>query len=262
MMIFPPFLAGTLFREGSLKSGLIPFGSFCIAASAVYVFNDIIDRENDLAHPRKKNRPVASGQVSVKQATAISALLLALLILLSMNQSVPQRLYLILYIVLSVAYTLALRDIPVVDLFCIAAGFLIRLQYGGSVFGVAISEWLFLSVLFLAMFLSAGKRLNEQINLARKAREHRRSLMAYPEGFLPGLMFMTGSAALVTYSMYVVSRHTLIYTVPLCCLGLFRFLQRAMAGKGGDPTESLLRDPMIFTVGVLWAFMVGWGIYR
>lgn len=262
MMLFPPFLAGTLFRDGSLKVGLLPLTSLCVAASTVYVFNDILDREKDRAHPRKKQRPVASGRVSVRQASIISACLLVMLIVLSLLQPLEQRLYLLAYMIISAAYTLALRNIPVVDLFCIAAGFLVRLQYGGAVFGVSISEWLFLSVLFLALFLSAGKRLNEQITLDSRAHEHRRSLLSYPEGFLQGVMFMTGASALVTYSMYVVSKQALVYTVPLCCFGLFRFLQRAMAGRGGDPTESLLKDPMIFTVGVIWTLMVGWGIYR
>jgi hypothetical protein len=83
----------------------------------------------------------------------------------------------------------------------------------------------------------------------------------YPEGFLDGVLFMTGSAVLVTYTMYTLSHRTLLYSVPLCCFGLFRYIFRVKSGQGGDPTESLLRDRWLFAVGAGWCLMVGWGIY-
>ena len=149
------------------------------------------------------------------------------------------------------------------DIFCISACFLLRLEAGGSAFTIVISEWLFLSVFLLALFLSTGKRLSEKTCLGAAAVMHRKSLNAYPEGFLDGVMYMTGAAVLVTYTMYVISRHStlLIYTVPLCSFGLLRYILRIRCGKGGDPTESLLKDVPLLIVGVVWAVMVGWGIY-
>ena len=116
-------------------------------------------------------------------------------------------LLLIAYLAIVTAYSLKFKDIPIVDIFCISAGFLLRLQAGGEVFGIQISDWLFLSVFLLAMFLSTGKRLGERNMLGNGAGSHRKSLLAYPDGFLDGIMYMTGSAVLVTYTMYVISRH-------------------------------------------------------
>jgi len=266
MVFFPPFLAGTVFREGVLVSGLLPLVAFCLSSSAVYVSNDLLDRELDRAHPRKRHRLIAAERVGTGEAIGVILILLAGVLLLGLHLGGAERLCLLAYLLLSLGYTLKFRAVPILDLFCIAIGFLIRLQFGGFVFAVPVSEWLFLSVLFLALFLSAGKRLNEKVSLAESAGSHRRSLLGYPDGFLDGIMYMTGTAAMVTYTMYVVSnvvsKQLLLYSVPLCCYGLFRFLQRVQSGRGGDPTESILKDPQLFTVGLCWVFLVGWGIYR
>lgn len=150
---------------------------------------------------------------------------------------------------------------PLFDVFSISAGFLLRLLAGGEAFGVPISDWLFLSVFLLALFLSIGKRLGEKIALGELAGEHRLSLASYSEIYLQGAMFMTGAVVLVTYTMYVISRQSLIYTVPLCAFGLLRYILRIESGKSGDPTESLLRDGPLFAVSLLWVVMVGLGIY-
>jgi len=167
------------------------------------------------------------------------------------------------YFTISLAYSAKLKNIVLVDIFCISAGFLLRLQAGGAAFNVAISEWLFLSVFLLSVFLSTGKRFAEKKHLGDTANHHRKALAAYPKGFLEGTMYMTGGSVLVTYTMYVISRHSawLLYSVPLCCFGLLRYILRVQSGKGGDPTESLTRDVPLLIVGVLWVCMVGWGIY-
>lgn len=263
MLFFPPFLGGTLFREGLLSTGLLPFSAFCMASSAAYIVNDIADRSRDREHPNKKKRPVASGAVPVTRAAVMSSLLLLSALLLASSVSTQFLLLLIGYLAISVAYSLSLKDYPVIDLFCISSGFILRLLAGGEAFEVVVSEWLFLSVLLLSLFLSTGKRYSEKKNLGEQAGNHRKALLSYPAGFLEGVLFMTGSAVLVTYTMYVVSRQSLIllYTVPLCCFGLLRYILRVQSGRGGDPTESLTRDVPLFMVGAAWVVMVGWGIY-
>jgi len=261
MLFFPPFLGGALLRPGVLEKGIIPFFSFCLASSATYVFNDLLDRHHDAHHPRKKHRPIASGRVPVPVAVLLACCSLAVALWLACRISPVFLLILLAYLAISCCYSLKLKELPVVDLFCISSGFLLRLEAGGEAFGIVISEWLFLSVFLLAVFLSTGKRLGEKHSLGEKAGTHRKSLLAYPDGFLQGAMYMTGGAVLVTYTQYVIARHALIYTVPLCCFGLLRFIIRVQAGEGGDPTESLLRDLPLFVVGMLWAVMVGWGIY-
>lgn len=261
MLFFPPFLGGAMFTSGILKRGIIPFAAFCLASSSAYIFNDILDRENDAHHPLKKDRPLASGKVSLVAAIILSGLLLLFSLLIGCLVSGFFLILLLAYLVISAAYSLKLKQIALIDLFCVSAGFLLRLEAGGEAFGIIISEWLFLSVFLLALFLSTGKRLGEKNSLGGTAGAHRKTLLAYPDGFLEGTLYLSGAAVLVTYTMYVISRHALVYTVVLCCFGLLRFIFRIKTGQSGDPTDSLLKDGPLLMVGVLWTVMVAWIIY-
>lgn len=262
MLFFPPFLGGMILKPGVLEQGLLPFAAFSLAASSSYVFNDICDRENDSHHPQKRLRPLASGELSLLAAWPLCLLLLLPALWLGHSVSPTFFLLLLAYLAISMAYSLKLKEIPIVDLFCISSGFLLRLQGGGEAFGIAVSEWLFLSVFLLSLFLSTGKRLGEMNTLGVGAGEHRKSLLSYPDGFLDGILSLSGSAVLVTYTMYVISRHALVYTVILCCFGLLRFIFRVKSGLGGDPTESLLKDRQLLGVSLLWACAVSWIVYR
>lgn len=261
MLFFPPFLGGQLLATGVIVRGIVPFVSFCLASSSTYILNDIIDRESDRNHPRKSRRPIPSGSISIVAAAILCFLCLAGALILAHGISPVFLAILVAYVFISILYSLYLKNLPIVDLFCISAGFLFRLQAGGEAFSVPVSEWLFLSVFLLSIFLSTGKRLCEKSSLGDHAGSHRKSLDAYPHGFLEGVMYMTGGAVLVTYTLYVIQHHVLIYSVPLCCFGLLRYILRVKSGFGGDPTESLLKDGPLFVVGMLWAVMVGWGIY-
>ncbi|MBV5338623.1 MAG: decaprenyl-phosphate phosphoribosyltransferase [Deltaproteobacteria bacterium] len=261
MLFFPPFLAGQMLLSGVFSRGVVPFCAFCLVSSAGYVFNDLLDRDRDAHHPRKCLRPIPSGAASLLGASILSAILLLSGLLLA--GFISSRFFLMLagYAAITASYSLLLKTIPVVDLFCISAGFLIRLQAGGELFHVPISPWLFLTVFLLAIFLGTGKRVSESHSLGTMAGEHRTSLAHYPPGFLDGTMYMTGGAVLLTYAMYTLNRHTLIYSVPLCLFGLLRYMFLVSSGKGGDPAESLLKDLMLFVVGLLWVMMVAWSIY-
>lgn len=261
ILFFPPFLGGTLLQPGLFAKSVTPLVSFCLASSASYVLNDLMDRHRDMQHPGKRHRPIASGAVSPGGACVLALVCLAVALLLASRISWLFLWILLAYLVISSCYSLKLKELPLLDLFCISSGFLLRLQAGGEAFQIQISEWLFLSVFLLALFLATGKRLGEKNSLGEKAGGHRKSLLSYPEGFLQGTMYMTGGAVLVTYTQYAIFRHALVYTVPLCCFGLLRFILRVQSGQGGDPTESLLKDLPLFVVGLLWAGMVGWGLY-
>jgi decaprenyl-phosphate phosphoribosyltransferase len=261
MLFFPPFLSGALMQPGLWKRGILPVAAFCLASSATYVFNDLVDAPRDRNHPKKCRRPIASGAVPVPAAALISALLAAAALALGLKLGGHFLIFLGCYLGVSLSYSLKLKDLAIVDIFCIAAGFVLRLQAGGAAFGVVISEWLFLSVFLLAVFLSTGKRLCEKGGLAEQAGLHRKTLEEYPEGFLDMAMAITGAAVLVTYTMYSLSRHALIYTVPLCTFGLLRYIMRVKAGGGGDPTEALLKDFPLFVTGLLWCVLAAYGIY-
>jgi 4-hydroxybenzoate polyprenyltransferase len=261
MLLFPPFLGGVLLQAGMIQKGLVPMIAFCLASSATYIFNDIQDAAKDALHHTKKYRPIPSGRVTKNTAAIIAVVICTASIFLGFRLSYSFLFFLLIYMAVSVLYSLKLKEFPIVDLFCISAGFLFRLQAGGVVFGVEISEWLFLSVFLLSLFLSTGKRLCEKIDLGAVAGNHRKSLKLYPEGFLDGAMYLTGSAVLVTYTMYVIQRPSLVYTVPLCTFGLLRYIMRVKSGVGGDPTESLLKDVQLFVVGLVWVLLVGWSTY-
>jgi 4-hydroxybenzoate polyprenyltransferase len=261
LLFFPPFLGGELLMPGVLARCTFPLLSFCLASSSAYVLNDLLDRERDLNHPKKKVRPIPSGAVPLPAAWATFIFLLAAAVMVAVGISTVFLCIVLAYLAISVSYSLFLKNLPIVDLFCVSAGFLLRLQAGGEAFHVTISEWLFLSVFLLSLFLSTGKRLCEKNMLGRNAGDHRKSLESYPSGFLDGTMYMTGGAVLVTYTLYVIEHNVLIVTVPLCCFGLLRYILRVKSGLGGDPTESLLKDGPLFVVGLLWAIMVGWRIY-
>jgi 4-hydroxybenzoate polyprenyltransferase len=263
MLFFPPFLGGTLFFIVEPLQILLPFCAFCLVSSSSYILNDIFDRDNDRHHPDKCTRPLASGQIPVSTALIFAAVLLISSIGLAWKISDTFLLQMLAYFLVSLAYSAKLKEVAVLDLLCISAGFLLRLEAGGIAFNVAISGWLFLSVFLLSLFLSAGKRLSEKQRLGDLAVEHRTVLSAYPQGFLEGIMYMTGGTVVTTYSMYALSRHSslLLYSVPLCCFGLLRYMLRIRAGMSGDPTESLVKDVPLLIVGVVWVGMVGWGIY-
>jgi len=261
MLYFPSILGGEMLQPGVFAKGFMPFVSFCFASSSAYVLNDILDRERDKSHPRKSKRPLPAGRVSFVAALILYFLLLLAAIFLALKVSPLFVTILFAYLLVSVSYSFYLKHLPIVDLFCVSAGFLFRLQAGGEALGVEITAWLFLSVFLLSIFLSTGKRLYEKNALGENAVSHRKTLESYPPGFLDGTMYMTGGAVLVTYTLYVIEHHVLIYTVPLCCFGLLRYMMRVKSGLGGDPTESLLKDVPLFVVGLLWALMVGWGIY-
>lgn len=263
MIFFPPFLGGGITQPGILSTAIPPFLMFCMASSATYIINDLADIKCDREHPVKKHRPLASGRINKNTALILAALLLAAAFAIAASLEQTIILFLAAYVAIALFYSLCLKNYPVFDIFCISSGFLIRLMTGGVIFSVNVSAWLFLSVLLLSLFLATGKRIGEKRLLGKSAGEHRKVLLAYPEGFLDGILFLTAFAVLVTYSMYVVSRHStlLLATVPLCCFGLMRYIMRVKSGCGGDPTESLTKDLPLLLTGILWSFMIGWGIY-
>jgi len=259
MIFFPPLFGGVLFTPEVLRGLAIPVLAFCLASSANYAFNDVLDADKDALHPTKKNRPIPAGKVSKKVACILSGFLLVVAFLSAIYTSWSFTAMLAAYVLLMGSYSIWLKHIALLDIFCIAAGFLLRLEAGGGAVSVPVSSWLFLSVFFLAVFLSTGKRLGEKVVLNRAASLHRKTLAEYPDTYLDGVMLMSGSAAMLTYSLYTVGHAPLIYTVPLCCLGLFRYLFWIKKGNSGDPTEALLKDRSLLGISMLWFLVViGW----
>jgi decaprenyl-phosphate phosphoribosyltransferase len=262
MVFFPPFLSGALVHTKTAAVFVLPFMAFCCASSATYILNDVLDSDQDALHPRKRHRPLPAGDISRGAALILAVLFLGVAVTLAWFVSPLFLLYVMLYVGISTAYSLYLKNLPIFDIFCISLGFVLRLYGGGAAFRVRISDWLFLSVFLLSIFLSVGKRYSEQCSLGEIAGSHRRTLAEYPDGFLDAAMFISGAAVLITYSLYVINRPLLVYTVPLCLFGLFRYVMMIKSGSDGDPSGALLKDFHLMVIGVVWVFMVGLSIYR
>jgi len=261
LLLFPPFFAGKMF-DAAARSTIVPsLLSFSLAASCCYIINDIMDRETDKNHHSKKNRPIARGDISVPLAVvlALSLYLMAMLIASSVSRRFEG--FLIIYLLVSFSYTFFFKNVVIIDIFFIAFGFLIRVLAGGEAFHVIITSWLFLTVFLVALLLGSGKRLGEMVCLGDDACKHRKILNQYSHSFLEGLLWFSAAAALVTYALYTLERkNALFYTVPLAAFGLVRYIYIVKQGKG-DPTEALLFDKQILSVGILWALMIGFIIY-
>lgn len=240
---------------------------FCLGSGAVYAFNDCRDAARDRLHPEKRRRPVARGEVSAGAAYALAAASAAAGIALAALAGAAAAALLAAYLALNIAYTLGLKQIPVLDVFVIAAGFMLRLLAGTAGIGIEPSRWLLACGFLLALFLGFAKRRAEIAQLAEGAGEHRAVLAAYGTGFLDRAAFACAAATAATYALYTLDEETavlhgtddLILTLPWVLFGTFRYLHRLhVRGAGGDPAEELLSDPVLMVAVAGWLGTLLW----
>jgi len=239
----------------------VAFAAFCLLSSAMYVFNDLMDVERDRAHPGKRNRPIASGALSVPAAWLLVLLLTGASALLGWWVRPPFLAVLSLYGVLTVAYSVGLKHVAIVDVMVVALGFVLRAMGGAIALDVVFSNWLVVCTLFLALFLAIGKRRAELTSLEEGAAGHRLVLEHYSVAYLDQLILIVAGGTMITYTIYTCSPEVverlgtdkLYVTLPFVVYGLFRYLHLVHHdGGGGDPSGTLLRDwPMAATV-ILW----------
>ncbi len=252
--------ADRLTDAGSVFLSAICFVSFCIASSAVYLYNDICDLDQDRIHPVKRRRPVASGRLSVRAALT-GAIALAL-VSVAISWPLGQRFRTVLasYLVLSILYSLTLKRIVILDVVAIAIGFVLRVQSGIEAISSPQSAWVLLCMFFMALFLGFGKRHGEITALkGGAATDQRPVLNAYSIPYLNILLGMSATTALVCYSLYAVTvqqNETFLLTILPVSFGIARYLLLIIVKTGGeDPEEMLTRDvPMVLTV-LVWALM-------
>jgi 4-hydroxybenzoate polyprenyltransferase len=262
LLIFPPFFAGKLFERNVLTAAPWAFIAFSLMASSNYIINDIVDCEADKEHITKRYRCIPRGDISVQSALRYAIILCILSFVVSFYFFQTFWLYLLIYLAISLSYTFYFKNVVILDIFFIAFGFLIRVLAGGVAFSIPISNWLFLTVFVVALFLAAGKRMGEIVLLNNDAGKHRKSLVYYTSSFLEGVLWFSASASLVTYALYVIeNRRGMFYAVPLAAFGLLRFIYIVKDGKG-DPTDALLKDGQIMLTGVLWLLFIGYFLYR
>ena len=263
-------LAGLLFGhawgEPALVAGALAATlAFCFASSAVYAFNDAQDAAQDREHPAKRMRPVARGAITPRAAQGIGALLAAAALGIALAADVRVAAIVAAYVALNAAYSLGLKHVPVLDVFIIAAGFMLRLLAGTWGIGIEPSRWLLACGFLLTLFLGFAKRRAELDRLADDAGQHRAVLEDYTLAFLDRAVFACALGMVITYALYTVAETTvalhgterLIWSLPWVLLGTFRYLFRLhYRGGGGDPTQELLRDPMLGAAALGWVATV------
>ncbi|MBV8659036.1 MAG: decaprenyl-phosphate phosphoribosyltransferase [Burkholderiales bacterium] len=259
-VLAPLVFSGEFLNVDAVSRALIAALLFCIASSATYIVNDICDIERDRRHPKKSiSRPLAAGVVSIPAALILLVALYA--ILLCSRVVVPKVILVIAgYLALNLAYTFLLKHEPVVDIFTISIGFVLRVYAGAVALTVPVSSWMFVTTLCLALYLAAVKRRQE---LSQRGSEGRKVLDKYSVSLIDRYAEMSAIGALVFYSMFVMSaKPHLVITVPLVLFGLFRYWYVVEALDGGEsPTDALLADwPLLLTV-LLWIAACGWALW-
>jgi 4-hydroxybenzoate polyprenyltransferase len=243
---------------------------FCAVSGAVYLLNDILDAAEDRQHPVKCRRPVASGRLSARTALVASALLGT--VALAGGWSLDHQFFLVIaiYGALNALYSRFLKHVMLLDVFVIAAGFVLRVLGGGLVIHVEISSWLIVCTTLLALFLALTKRRQELVLLGSNAANHRASLANYSPYFLDQLIGIVTASTVMSYSLYTLSPDVTVkfpgkrleLTIPFVLFGIFRYLYLVhQVSEGGNPTRLLLTDKVLLSIVVLWAVAVVLIIY-
>jgi len=235
------------------------FVVFCAASSGIYLLNDLSDVEKDRQHPKKRNRPLASGLIRPVEAVALAVLLLSAAFIASFVLGPVFCALTVGYVGLMSLYTTHLKNVVLIDLFVLAAGFVIRAAAGAVVVGVPISPWLYVCTILASLFLALGKRRNELLLLSGGAGQHRRILEEYSLPFLDQMIVIVTSATVMAYSLYTFSAdnlprdHSMMLTIPFVLYGIFRYLYLMhQRDGGGSPEEALLTDRPLLVCVIAW----------
>lgn len=259
-VLAPLIFTGAFENTPSVYLTIIAALLFCVASSATYIVNDLHDIEHDRRHPTKsKTRPLASGQVSRQSALILLLLLYGVLMC---GWWIEPRVILVImvYLALNLAYTFVLKHQPVIDIFSIAFGFVLRVVAGAVALEVQVSGWMFITTLCLALYLAAIKRGQE---LSQSGTEGRKVLKKYSKPLVDRYAEMSATCALVFYSMFVMSsKPQLLVTVPIVLFGLFRYWYVVdVLERGESPTDALLSDwPLLLTV-IGWTAVCLWALW-
>ena len=261
--IFAPLIFSKhLFNESYVWTSLVSFVVFCLLSSTVYIFNDIADREADRLHPSKRNRPIAAGTISIPQAVGMAIGLLLVIGLLMMFLTAKFLLIAAVYVVLNLGYSFFLKRVILVDVFIVAAGFMLRVLAGAFAISVEVSEWLVLCTLFVSLFLAISKRRGELLLVSNsESYKVRAVLREYDIEFLDQIMTIAASGMAISYALYTVAERTiivfgtssLIFTTVFVLFGIFRYLYLVRTRKTEDnPTHMLTTDTVTLLNVAAW----------
>ena len=262
LVFLPIFFSLNILNKEMLLTSVLAFFIFSFTSSIVYVTNDIADIDKDKLHPIKKNRPLASGKVSIKEAKLIRGILLIVLgillgIISKSIESIWVLLIPIIYLVMNIAYSKKLKDIPIIDVVVIVTGFILRVIYGGLVINVEVSKYLYLMIIFGSFYLAFGKRRNEIMKNGDKSRT---SLTLYNKEFLDKNMYVAFSLAIVSYILWCIDPTTIehignsyiFWTIPLLMVILQLYSLNIEGNSYGDPIDVILSDKKLIICIILY----------
>jgi decaprenyl-phosphate phosphoribosyltransferase len=263
-----PLAAGAIADPDVLQPSAVAFVLFCIAASAVYLVNDSIDVEEDRRHPRKRFRPIAAGIVPRWLAVSLAVVLFAVALVAAVLFTRPQLAWVLgAYVVIQLAYCVALKNQPVLDLAVVASGFLLRGIAGGVAAGLLLSQWFLLVAAFGSLFMVAGKRYSELVLLGETA-DTRRTLQEYSVSYLRFVWTLSAGVACTAYSLWAFEMGETQEGVPWATLSVAPFVLAILRyavdvdkGAAGAPEEIVLRDRVLFALALVWAATVGVGVF-
>ncbi|MGQ0662668.1 MAG: UbiA prenyltransferase family protein [Pseudomonadota bacterium] len=264
----PLFFTPEALSASTTGAVAVAVAAFCLAASATYALNDWSDREADRAHPEKRLRPVAAGEVSAGGALAFAACLAAAAAGLASLLPLPFAAFAFAYMVLNVVYSLALKQVAILDVLALAAGFVLRVHAGAAAVGVSPTVWITVCTFLLALFLALAKRRDDVVRML--AATHRPSLAGYNLTFIDAGLAMVLGALLVSYLIYttdsaVIHRlgtDKLYLTAPFVAAGVLRYLQITLVEKrSGSPTDIALADRFLILAVLGWLATFFWLIY-
>lgn len=271
LIFLPIFFSLNLFNLNYFLICLLAFIVFCFTSSIVYILNDMSDIEKDKLHPVKKFRPLASGEVSKKQAYIVM-LLLAIVIAIIMvfffktTKNIFVILIPLIYLILNILYSKKLKNEPIIDVVILVSGFVLRVMYGGVVVDVEVSKFLYLMIIFGSFYLGFGKRRNEIIKNGNKSRK---VLSLYNKEFLDKNMYVCLGLAIVSYTLWCVDPATvarigndyLFWTIPLVMIILQLYSLNIEGNSHGDPIEVVLSDKKLIAIVILYVLVMGGLLY-
>ena len=268
LLLAAPGAAGVLTEPGPLGDVVLGVLAFCLTASGVYYLNDVKDVEADRQHPVKRSRPVAAGTVGVRLATGVGLGLFVAGGLVAALVSLQLLLVLAVYVAITTSYSLHLKHVAVVDLVAVAAGFLIRAVAGGVAADVPLSPLFLLVAAFGSLFMVAGKRHGEFMEMGEGNSETRASLGAYSDAYLRYVWSIASAVTMVGYSLWAFSLsegvvHPIWYELSVApfVIALLRYAYLVEGGRGGEPEELVLGDRQLQLFGALWALLFAAGVY-
>jgi 4-hydroxybenzoate polyprenyltransferase len=272
LLVFAGLLfARKLFNPAAVAEASFAFVIFCALSGAVYVINDVLDRESDRQHPLKALRPIASGALSVRAAAGTAGVLIVAGLVAAFELSVRFGTVAGAYVVLLTLYSALLKHVVIIDVLTIAAGFVLRAVAGAVAIEVEISHWLLVCTFLLALFIALAKRRHELVLLTNAATSHRPILSEYSTYLLDQMIAVVTASTLIAYVFYTISPDTqqkfgtpwLGLTIPFPLYGILRYLYLMHQREGGgSPSDLLLTDRPLLVCVALWALAVALIIYR